>query len=125
MAAVLQALRRFLPMLRNHEISCIALFTDNAVVEYGLRKWKAALPLRSMVRKIYEFLQREDIQLTTTHLPGKDNTTADSLSRLARSGDYALKREIALETMEKLKLTCNLDAFASRTNKLLKNYCSV
>jgi hypothetical protein len=59
------------------------------------------------------------------HIPGAQNKVADSLSRMAASGDYCIKKEVLNKIMDQLGLPVWLDAFATRINKRLNAYCSL
>ncbi|KAA6394499.1 MAG: hypothetical protein EZS28_009975 [Streblomastix strix] len=103
LAAVLMGVRKLRAfILRN---SCLVIRTDNVVTEFAIRKWKTKGELLQLARKIRQ--------------------EADALSRLARIGDYAVKKEYLYPALAELELNDWLDAFATRTNKLLEEYCSL
>jgi hypothetical protein len=59
------------------------------------------------------------------HVRGVENEKADSLSRLSRAGDYAVKDEVFQDALASLGVTITVDLFASRYNKKHPVYCSV
>ncbi|KAA6382208.1 MAG: putative calpain, partial [Streblomastix strix] len=61
----------------------------------------------------------------TIHIPGKLNSTADSLSRLCRSGDYPLKDGMIQMICKTLNYMTQIDIFAPQRNKLINNYVRV
>jgi hypothetical protein len=66
-----------------------------------------------------------DIQIRATHIPGKVNTVTDSLSRLERSGDYSIKKDILFKAVNQMKIHVNVDLFASTKNHRLLTFCSL
>jgi hypothetical protein len=56
--------------------------------------------------------------MTAIHIPGVENTTTESLSRLELSGDYQIKKEIIWPTLK-------VDLFARQSSALLTSYCSL
>jgi hypothetical protein len=73
-AAVLMALRSFQPQLLHLQTSYLLLQTDNTATEYNLRRWRASTNLIHIVRKIAELLNQMQIQITTLHIPGINNS---------------------------------------------------
>lgn len=59
------------------------------------------------------------------YIKGKENKIPDSLSRLARGGDYKIKDGIIEELRKKWKFTITMDAFANRKNKKTKLFWTV
>ncbi|KAA6367170.1 MAG: hypothetical protein EZS28_037304, partial [Streblomastix strix] len=81
-------------------------------------------PLAQMTTRILNWAEAKDIQLQTVYIPGASNSTADALSRLARSRDYSITQVRAQQVMQKLGIQAQVDAFATRRNRVLKTYCS-
>ncbi|KAA6358631.1 MAG: hypothetical protein EZS28_045842 [Streblomastix strix] len=105
--------------------SCLVILTDNVVTEFVIRKWKAQGELFQLTRKIRQEAIDQDLQLIIQHLPGVRNKKADALSRLARKGDCTIKKQYLYPALAELELNVWLDAFATRTNKRLDEYCCV
>jgi hypothetical protein len=80
------------------------LMSDNTVTCYCLGKAKASSTLVEIVDKILKHLEKENWRITTEHLPGLNNTKADSLSRLAASGDYSIKWSILFKVLHQWKV---------------------
>jgi hypothetical protein len=59
------------------------------------------------------------------YVPGVENTTANPLSRLSQSEDYALKPEVLGIIMSKLQATPTMDWFATKTNVQLPRFCTI
>jgi hypothetical protein len=59
----------------------------------------------------------EEIRIKSVYLPGKKNKEADSLSRLSKSGDYGIKKEILKTKLLEWKIKIEIDAFANRRNR--------
>ncbi|KAA6316156.1 MAG: hypothetical protein EZS28_055302 [Streblomastix strix] len=60
----------------------------------------------------------------TIHIPGKENTTADALSRLSWLGDYKIKVEFLLPALTAINFSPTLDTFVLRTMKHFRRYFS-
>ncbi|KAA6393808.1 MAG: putative reverse transcriptase [Streblomastix strix] len=65
------------------------------------------------------------IQLNATYIPGIENQTADSLSRLNRAGDYHLNMRIAEQVFKTMQFFTTIDLFANRKTMLTKRYCTI
>jgi hypothetical protein len=55
---------------------------------------------------------------------GEINKTADSLSRLSRSGDYSLKRGVFEDVCSRLDIQPDIDLFATKRNAQLPQFVS-
>jgi hypothetical protein len=86
------------------------------VTVFNLQRQGASESLLYETRRIFSILQKLDIRITVTHLPGKENVTADALSRMDLVGDYELKKEVYEAALEKLGVWPTLDAFANCNN---------
>ncbi|KAA6364691.1 MAG: hypothetical protein EZS28_039783 [Streblomastix strix] len=64
------------------------------------------------------------IAIVTVHIPDKENTQADALSRLSWRGDYKVKPEILQPALATVGINPTLDVFAHRTTKQCARYCS-
>ncbi|KAA6404257.1 MAG: hypothetical protein EZS28_000215 [Streblomastix strix] len=124
LAAVLISLRNQQQTLTDWETKCILLKTDNTTTEFVIRKWKAASTILHLVREIFLLLNNLDIIIYNEHLPGLENSTADALSRLSWIGDYQINPILLNEALHQINFQPMLDAFAHKTNKQLKRYCS-
>ncbi|KAA6391760.1 MAG: hypothetical protein EZS28_012713 [Streblomastix strix] len=69
----------------------ILIHSDSTTAVYDIGKWKAKESLSERIKHKFYLVKRLQLQVTTIHIPGKLNSTTDSLSRLCRSGDYSLK----------------------------------
>ncbi|KAA6380259.1 MAG: putative reverse transcriptase [Streblomastix strix] len=103
---------------------CILLMTDNTTTEFVIYKWKTASSILHLVREIFLLLNNLDMMIYTKHLPGLENSTADALSRLSWIGDYQINPVLLNEALQQINFQPKLDAFAHKTNKQLKRYCS-
>jgi hypothetical protein len=64
-----------------------------------------------------------EIILTAIHIPGVENTTTDSLSRLELNGDYQIKKAVIWPVLKKLNFRPDVDLFARISNALLRTFC--
>ncbi|KAA6383695.1 MAG: hypothetical protein EZS28_020780 [Streblomastix strix] len=92
MTAVLKALLEFRQELIYQQPIGIRLLTDNTVTMYCLNKGKGSITIAPLVDKVLK--QQYNWTIESSHIPGLSITMPDSLSRLSRCGDYAIKREV-------------------------------
>jgi hypothetical protein len=80
--------------------------------------------MRNTVKSLMVWLTEKRIRLDCMHIPGVENTKADSLSRLSKSGDYSLRNGVPAKAERPLRVKVEIDLFAhtSHTQKLL--YCT-
>ncbi|KAA6395348.1 MAG: hypothetical protein EZS28_009128, partial [Streblomastix strix] len=124
LAAILCCLRRLEQDLMQQEVNAIKIQTDNTTTTFNLRRQAAAGPLAQKTTRILNWAKAKDIQLQTVYIPGASNSTADTLSRLARSGDYSVTQVRTQQVMKKLDIQAQVDVFAIRRNRVFKTYCS-
>ncbi|KAA6361905.1 MAG: putative Transposon Ty3-I Gag-Pol polyprotein, partial [Streblomastix strix] len=124
LAAVLISLRNQQQTLTDWETKCILLKTDNTTTEFVIHKWKAASAILHLVREIFLLFNNLDITIYSEHLPGLENSTADALSCLSWIGDYQINPTLLNEALHQINFQPTMNAFAHKTNKQLKRYCS-
>ncbi|KAA6401219.1 MAG: hypothetical protein EZS28_003263, partial [Streblomastix strix] len=76
---------------------------DNSVAAFNIQRGAAAVPLAKLTDRILQEDEALKIQISARHVPGKENTVADSLSRLETSGDYMINPEILAEALDQLQ----------------------
>jgi hypothetical protein len=116
-AAVLRALKEYMPLLEVQQIRAITIQSDNMTTVCNLARQSCALTLLKLTRAIFSLLTRADVRIKAIHIPGKGNTLADSLSRLDFAGDYALKKEIYDSATTVLQVLPTVDVFATNLNQ--------
>ncbi|KAA6382053.1 MAG: hypothetical protein EZS28_022421 [Streblomastix strix] len=87
-AAVLIGLRCSQQYLLQNNIRALRIQTDSSTSAYNINRGAATVPLRKLADKILKEPKILHLQVSAVHISGKTNTVADSLSRLASSGDY-------------------------------------
>ena len=102
----------------------ILVHSDNTNVVFNLRKKRAGWRMRKAVKAFMQWLAGKRIRLDCVHIPGVENRKADSLSRLARSGDYSLKPGVLAEAERQLGVKAEVDLFASSSNAQTARYCT-
>ncbi|KAA6365359.1 MAG: hypothetical protein EZS28_039114 [Streblomastix strix] len=123
--AIYQELHRFEQVLKKMQVRIVLIRSDNTIVVYDIRKWKAKEYLIKGIRQVFYLVKRLQLQITTIHIKGKLNSTTDSLSRLCRSGDYTPKDGMIQMICKTWNYKPQIDIFASQYNKLINNYVTV
>jgi hypothetical protein len=90
--------------------------SDNSVTVYNLQRQGAGTALLNLTREIFSLLEKLDIRIHVCHIPGVENVTADRLSRMESSGDYALKPEFFRMGCLALRAVPTVDLFAHALN---------
>jgi hypothetical protein len=123
--AVLRAPLYFRSALAERGIHQLAIRSDNMVTVFNLQRQGASESLLHETRRIFSILQKLDIRISVTYLPGKENVTADSLSRMDLVGDYELGKEVFEEALGLLGVRPTVDAFANRNNHKCDRFWSL
>jgi hypothetical protein len=96
--------------------------TDNTNVVYNLNRKRSGWRMRKALKEFLIRLKEKRIRVECLHIPDEENGVADSLSRLARSGDYGLKRGVLAEAERQLGVTADVDLFACAVNTQKERY---
>ncbi|KAA6357644.1 MAG: hypothetical protein EZS28_046829 [Streblomastix strix] len=78
-----------------------------------------------MLDRILQIAENRVMQISAMHIPGKNNQVADSISRLAMSGDFQIRQEVLVDALQRLKMKPSLDVFANRRNRQCKRFYSL
>ncbi|KAA6367039.1 MAG: hypothetical protein EZS28_037433, partial [Streblomastix strix] len=125
MTAVLKALLEFRQEFIQQQPIGIQLLIDNTITMYCLNKGKGSITIATLVDKVLNLGEQYNWIIVASHIPGLSNTIPDSLSRLSRCGDYAIKREVLQKTLRELGIQIFIDIFATRANRQSTRYCSI
>ncbi|KAA6370259.1 MAG: hypothetical protein EZS28_034214 [Streblomastix strix] len=123
--AIYYELFRFEQVFKNFQDQKIMIYSDKTTAVYDIGKWKAKESLTEGINQVFYVWKRLKLQITTTHIPGKLNSTTDSLSRQCRSEYYSLKDIIIQMISKTWNYMPEIDIFAVQHNKLLNNYATV
>ncbi|KAA6362952.1 MAG: putative Transposon Ty3-I Gag-Pol polyprotein, partial [Streblomastix strix] len=123
--AIYYGLLRFEQVFKKMQDQAVLIRSDNTTAVYDIGKWKAKESLIERIKQVFYLVKRLKLQTTTIHIPGKLNSTTDSLSRLCRSGDYSLKEGIIQMICKTWNYMPEIDIFATQYNKLINNYATV
>jgi hypothetical protein len=115
----------FRPELVLARVSAMTVRSDNAATVCNLQRQGAGVALLPLTRAIFRILQRLDIRFHVSHIPGKENETVDSLSRMEITGDYALRQEIFGRAIRTLRVLPTIDLFAHALNHKLPRFVAM
>ncbi|CAG2204684.1 unnamed protein product [Mytilus edulis] len=103
----------------------IRLYVDNTVAVSYIHNFGGRIPsLHNLTKEIWHWCVDRNIWLSVAHIPGKDNVTADKLSRkLNEDMEWMLKPEV-FEIIEQVFDKITVDLFASGLNKQKQRYVS-
>jgi ribonuclease HI len=122
--AVIMAIKRFAIYFSLHQIHHVRVHSDNSSVVFNIRRKAASRNLYPSIRHLLSLCDSLDLHLSVEHIPGEKNGIADSLSRLSRSGDYSLKREVFQQMCNNLQVNPTVDMFATARNAQLPRFVS-
>jgi hypothetical protein len=122
--AILCGIRHFAKVFKEMHTTAVLIHSDNTTAVFNLAKWKAKESSIDKIRAIFYITRQLNLQIFTAHIPGISNRTADALSRLSKSGDYKLKKEIFIMICLMWNLQPTMDLFASRDNTQLPRFAS-
>ena len=119
MLAVLFSLKAFHKELsRKHVLVRI----DNMTAVSGLGKMGTSHS-KKRIRTLWEWCLDNNMWLTTSHIPGKENFLADAESRKSRKEtEWTLDRGIFHEAVKKIHVEPQIDLFASTFNYQLRSF---
>jgi ribonuclease HI len=123
--AVLRALLYYKQVIQQVGIKALSVRTDNMVTVFNLQRQGASMSLLYETRQIFSLLQRMDVRVSVTHIPGIENVMADALSRMDRVGDYSLGKEWYDRGVECLGVRPTLDVFASCNNAKCQRFLAL
>ncbi|KAA6361997.1 MAG: hypothetical protein EZS28_042477 [Streblomastix strix] len=115
----------FSPRLPRKSQSSPKVKTDNTKACFNLTKGKAKVGQRRLIDQILLYIEEQQCEVKFRHIPGVKNTEADSLSRLAVSGDYSIDKQVLQQVLEEWEIQITIDCFATRRNAKHKRYFSI
>jgi hypothetical protein len=108
-----------------HDGDDVLIRSDNTNVVYNLDRKRAGWRMRAKVKDFVRWLKARRIRLRCRHVAGTQNGTADSLSRLSKSGDYSLREGVLAQIETALGAHAEIDLFATSQNRLCTRYATV
>ena len=124
MMAILYALRAFVDVLQGQHVRVLC---DNTTAVFTLNKMGTtkSVECNDMVKEIWQFCREQDMFITCTYIPGKENVVADRASRREyKQGEWMLSKDIFLTAVNHFDFDVNLDCFATRANAQIPAYVS-
>jgi ribonuclease HI len=125
LVAVQKAIRYFSKLPQTKDVQHWLLHCDNKTTVYNINRRASAASLVPPMRNLLNELARMNRTLKAIYIKGTNNVEADSLSRLARSGDYALKKGLLQFIQESLEIHIDCDLFANLRNKQHHKYATL
>jgi hypothetical protein len=125
MTAVLLGMQHFYKIRKIQPNSTVLLRSDNTATVFDINRMRAARTLIAPLKKIMNFLSERKIHLIARHIPGINNGRADKLSRMERSGDYAIRPAVLQEALTAMEAKIDIDLFANAHNKQCRRYVTV
>ncbi|KAA6374991.1 MAG: hypothetical protein EZS28_029482, partial [Streblomastix strix] len=113
-------------MRNNSDFTSIELFLANITTQpLVIPEGKAKVGLRRLVDQILLYIEEQQWEVKFRHIPGINNMEADSLSRLAVSGDYSVDKQTLQQVLEEWGIQITVDCFATRRNTKHHRYFSI
>ena len=136
-------------MIKEHHINFLKLKAICLAIKAYKNSWKVCNPIRiksnnataiayinnmeglvsnicnCLAKEIWTYCTDQKIWLSTVHIPGKDNNTADYMSRLLNENtEWRLAPFVFHKIMNLFKVTPKIDLFASTFNLQFPKYIS-
>lgn len=122
--AVGLALTHFAEEIQQLKRRRVLILSDNMATVCCINRWRSCMNLRNNLLHVGNVVERLDVQIVALHVRGMYNQTADALSRISHSGDYAIESSILLSALGQLRVRPTVDLFASEQNHQLPTYCA-
>ncbi|KAA6397320.1 MAG: hypothetical protein EZS28_007149 [Streblomastix strix] len=84
---------------------------------FNFNKNKRSAAIAPIVDKVLKLAEQFRITIDANHIPGLSNSIPDSLSRLFRCGNYAIKRDVLMKTFQEFGIQISINIFAIRANR--------
>ncbi|KAA6394977.1 MAG: hypothetical protein EZS28_009501 [Streblomastix strix] len=104
------------------QLKSIRIQSDNSTAIFDINKGAPAPAPASLIDKIHQQAELILMQKSAFHIPGRVITVANSLSRLATSGDYEMRQEELKETLFQLKIKPTIEIFAYQKNRKYRRF---
>jgi ribonuclease HI len=125
MTAVFLAMQHFFKLHAIQPKTTVLLRSDNSTTIFDINRMRANRTLILPLKHILNFSWKREIHITAMHIPGIQNTVTDKLSRLERSGDYAIAQEVLEMGLKQLGAKIDIDLFANQKNKKCQRYVTI
>jgi ribonuclease HI len=123
LTAILLGLREWIRLLPSG--SALIVRSDNTAAVFTLQRWRGGQNRIATLRRIANLLSSRGISIRPVYLPGKQNETADELSRMGSAGEYSLTMASLRAVKDMVSSELTLDVFASAQTRQLPRYCSL
>jgi hypothetical protein len=112
-------------LLRHIPQGChLNIQSDATSTVWAWRKGSKIQQLNQPIRQQMVQLAKKRVHVTADHIPGKQNTRADWLSRHPDPKNYRLNPAVYRQVCQHFNYIPEMDMFASKANKQCKKYCS-
>ena len=116
------AVRNVLPYIppRAH----LTIQSDATSTVIAWQKGSKVVRMNTHIVPMLATLHRQRTHVTSLHIPGKENTRADYLSRQPDAKDFRLRPDIFRLMCRRHNYRPTIDLFASRRNRQTRRFCS-
>ncbi|KAA6383148.1 MAG: hypothetical protein EZS28_021323 [Streblomastix strix] len=101
--AVFCGLRRYENKFKEGKIHSLYLGMVNTTTSFNINRANSSITLAHLTDLSLRVAEYENIQIKETHIPGKENQVADALSRLNRTGDYNINKNITGSNLRRIQ----------------------
>ena len=124
LTAVRMSLERLIQTGRVRAGCDILVRSDNLTTVANINRRSCAVSLLPEMMTLFGILERSQLRVRTTYIPGKENVVADELSRQTDAADYSMEPDVFLSLTEELDVSVGIDLFASAENTKARRFYS-
>ena len=123
--AILLALKSY--FRHNCNVKHVHILTDNSTALAYINNMGGmhSVICNDIAKRIWEFAQNRGFWISSSHIPGVENTMADKMSRVfSDNTEWMLSHKLFKILCDKFQFSPQVDLFATRLNKQIDKYVS-
>ena len=132
LASVIGSLVATFPVLKSYfrhncNIKHVHILTDNCTALAYINNMGGmhSVICIGIAKRIWEFAQNRDFWISSSHIPGVENTMADKISRVFNDNtEWMLSHKLFKVLCDRFQFNPPVDLFATRLNKQIYKYVS-